>query len=48
LITKDTIDETYYWISKRKINAAKNMGDKMSKALQNQQKETKTNLDAYF
>ncbi|GFN39989.1 MAG: DEAD/DEAH box helicase, fanconi anemia group M protein [Marine Group I thaumarchaeote] len=48
LITKDTIDETYYWISKRKINAAKNMGDKMSKALQNQQKGTKTNLDAYF
>jgi Fanconi anemia group M protein len=48
LIAKDTTDETYYWIGKRKVSAAKNMGEKMSKALQKQSSETKTGLDAYF
>ena len=49
LIAKDTIDETYYWIGKRKINAAKNMGEKMTKVLQNQQiKPTKSSLENYF
>ncbi len=49
LIAKDTIDETYYWIGKRKINAAKNMGEKMTKVLQNQQiKSAKSNLENYF
>jgi ERCC4-related helicase len=48
LIAKDTMDETYYWIGKRKVAAAKNMGDKMSKVLERQQSETKTGLDSYF
>ena len=48
LIAKDTIDETYYWIGKRKITAAKNMGEKMSKVLQKQVEKPKTALDAYF
>ncbi|KKM73550.1 hypothetical protein LCGC14_1409290, partial [marine sediment metagenome] len=46
LIAKDTIDETYYWIGKRKITAAKGMGEKMTKILQKQ--EVKTGLDAYI
>ena len=49
LIAKDTIDETYYWIGKRKMNAAKTMGDKMTKVLEKQQiKSAKTGLDNYF
>ena len=49
LIAKDTSDETYYWIGKRKVSAAKNMGEKMSKVLEKQQPESsKTGLDAYF
>ena len=46
LIAKDTIDEIYYWIGKRKINAAQNMGDKISKELHLQ--ELPSVLDAYF
>ena len=34
LIAKNTIDETYYWIGKRKITAAKSMGSKMTKVLE--------------
>lgn len=48
LIAKDTIDETYYWIGKRKIIAAKNMGEKISKELEKQQVEFPSVLDAYF
>ena len=48
LIAKDTIDETYYWIGKRKMTSAKNMGDKMSKVLQKQVDKPKAALDAYF
>ncbi len=48
LIAKDTIDETYYWIGKRKMTSAKNMGDKMSKILQKQVDKPKAALDAYF
>lgn len=48
LIAKDTMDETYYWIGKRKVSASKNMGEKMSKVLERQQSGTKTGLDAYF
>lgn len=47
LIAKDTIDETYYWIGKRKISAAKNMGDKMTKILQGKE-NLKPVLDNYF
>ena len=46
LIAKDTIDETYYWIGKRKISAAQGMGDKISKELHLQ--ESPSVLDAYF
>ena len=49
LIAKNTIDETYYWIGKRKITAAKDMGEKMNKVLQKQQvKPAKSGLDNYF
>jgi ERCC4-related helicase len=50
LIVKDTTDETYYWIGKRKVSAAKNMGEKMSKILEKQQSgiPKKTGLDVYF
>ncbi|MEX2349042.1 MAG: DEAD/DEAH box helicase [Nitrosopumilaceae archaeon] len=49
LIAKDTTDETYYWIGRRKVSAAKNMGEKMSKVLEKQQSRvTKTGLDVYF
>lgn len=47
LIAKDTSDETYYWIGKRKVTAAKNMGEKMSKILESQAGE-KTGLDSFF
>lgn len=48
LIAKDTTDEAYYWIGKRKVSAARNMGEKMSKVLEKQSSSTKTGLDAYF
>jgi ERCC4-related helicase len=47
LIAKDTTDETYYWIGKRKVSAAKKMGEKMSQILENQNMPTKTGLDAF-
>ena len=33
LIAKDTIDEVYYWIGKRKMASSKTMGEKLSKKL---------------
>jgi len=48
LIAKDTIDETYYWIGKRKMTSAKKMGEKMSKVLQKPVEKQKAALDAYF
>jgi len=49
LIAKNTIDETYYWIGKRKISASKSMGDKMTKVLEkNQASPKKTGLDAFI
>jgi Fanconi anemia group M protein len=48
LIAKDTIDETYYWIGKRKITSAKSMGDKMVKVLQQNIEKPKAALDSYF
>ncbi len=47
LIAKDTMDETYYWIGKRKVAAAKKMGEKMSNMLQGQKITPKTGLDAF-
>jgi len=50
LIAKNTIDERYYWIGKRKMLSAKTMGEKMTKVLeQNQGAESqKTGLDAFL
>ncbi len=48
LIAKDTTDETYYWIGKRKVNAAKKMGEKMSKILEKQETAQKSGLDAFL
>ena len=50
LIAKNTIDETYYWIGKRKMTAAKSMGEKMTQVLEkNQEIESKTSgLDAFL
>ena len=50
LIAKNTIDETYYWIGKRKMSAAKSMGEKMSKVLEkNQEIESEnTRMDAFL
>jgi ERCC4-related helicase len=50
LIAKNTIDETYYWIGKRKMTAAKSMGEKMTQVLE-KNKETeskKSGLDAFL
>jgi ERCC4-related helicase len=50
LIAKNTIDETYYWIGKRKITASKGMGEKMTKVLEkNQETESqKSGLDVFL
>ena len=50
LIAKNTIDETYYWIGKRKMTAAKSMGVKMTQVLEkNQEIESKKEgLDAFL
>jgi Fanconi anemia group M protein len=50
LIAKNTIDETYYWIGKRKMTAAKSMGSKMTQVLENNQKNEseKQGLDAFI
>ena len=50
LIAKNTIDETYYWIGKRKITAAKSMGSKMTKILEKNKigESQKTGLDAFI
>ena len=47
---KNTIDEKYYWIGKRKMSAAKSMGQKMTKVLEKNQEMTaeKTGLDAFL
>jgi len=50
LIAKNTIDERYYWIGKRKMSAAKSMGEKMTKVLEKNQgiEPEKTGLDAFL
>lgn len=49
LIAKDTTDETYYWIGKRKVTAAKGMGEKMNKFLEQQEVPVaKKGLDSFF
>ena len=47
--SKNTIDETYYWIGKRKMTAAKSMGAKMTQVLEKNQDTTEmTGLDAFL
>ncbi len=50
LIAKNTIDERYYWIGKRKMLSAKTMGDKMTKVLEKNQgiESEKKGLDAFL
>ena len=50
LIAKNTIDETYYWIGRRKMTAAQSMGNKMTKVLEkNQEPQTqKRGLDVFI
>ncbi len=48
LIAKDTIDEVYYWIGKRKIIAANKMGEKISNELQGKNQDGSSILDSYF
>ena len=44
LIAKDTIDEAYYWIGKRKIKSASDMAEKLSKELE----KTDRVIDDFF
>ena len=50
LIAKDTIDERYYWIGKRKITASQSMGKKMTEILEKNQttNSQKTGLDVFI
>ena len=50
LIAKNTIDETYYWIGRRKMTAAKSMGSQMTQILEKNQgiESKKTGLDAFL
>ena len=47
LIAKDTIDEIYYWIGKRKISSAKTVGEKLSKKLGSEEVNTES-LDSFL
>ena len=50
MIAKNTIDETYYWIGKRKMIAAKSMGKQMTKVLEKNKGigSQKSGLDAFL
>ncbi len=45
LIANDTIDERYYWIGRRKIKAARSMGSKITKVLEENQIESAGNQE---
>ena len=47
LIAKDTIDEVYYWIGRRKMASSKTMGEKLSKKLEAQE-ITSESLDSFL
>ena len=47
LIAKDTIDEIYYWIGKRKMASAKTVGEKLSKKLGSDEVNTES-LDSFL
>lgn len=44
LVTKDTLDEAYYWISKRKVRASKGMASKMNRMIEKE----KPTLDRFM
>ena len=48
LIAKDTIDQVYYHIGQRKIKSAKQMGDKLSKKLENNDLSSTESLDGFL
>ena len=48
LIAKDTIDQVYYHIGQRKIKSAKQMGDKLSKKLENNDLSSTESLDSFL
>ena len=47
LIAKDTIDEVYYWIGRRKMASAQTMGEKLSKKLNHDEINTES-LDSFL
>ena len=47
LIAKDTIDEVYYWIGRKKMASAKTVGEKLSKKLNAQQINSES-LDSFL
>ena len=48
LVAKNTIDETYYWIGKRKVKAAGSMGAKITQVLEDNKKlPVQTGMDAF-
>ena len=48
LIARNTIDETYYWISKRKVKAASTMATKITSILKEHQNlPVQTGMDAF-
>jgi len=48
LIAKDTIDEAYYWIGQRKIKSAKQMGNKLSKKIDDGELNPTESLDGFL
>ena len=48
LIAKDTIDQVYYHIGQRKIKSAKQMGEKLSKKLENNELSSTESLDSFL
>ena len=48
LIAKNTIDETYYWVGKRKVKAAGNVGSRITRILdKNKGEPVQTGMDAF-
>ena len=47
LIAKDTIDEAYYWIGRKKISSSKIMGEKLSQNLDNREVSPES-LDSFL
>ncbi len=49
LMAKNTIDETYYWVSKRKVRAAGRMGERINQVLEDSKNHpVQTGMDAFL